>query len=90
MVARRVVIADNLPVAGAIVFPMFLFALVGLGVLELQVAYRAAIAVSLATLFGVGVYQGRRTSMNWFHSALSGAAAGSIGVIVVVIEAFFD
>jgi hypothetical protein len=90
MVARRIVIVDNLPVAGAIVIPMLLFALVGLGVLELQVAYNAAIAVSLGTLFGVGVYQGRLASMNWFHSAFSGAAAGSIGVIVVFIEAFFD
>jgi hypothetical protein len=89
-VARRIVIIDNLPVAGAIVIPMLLFALVGLGVLELQVAYRAAIAVSVGTLFGIGLYQGRLASLGWFHSALSGAAAGSIGVIVVVIEAFFD
>ena len=89
-VARRIVILDNLPVAGAVVFPMFLFALVGLDVLELQVAYRAAIAVSLGALFGLGVYQGRLASMGWFHSALSGAAAGSIGVIVILIEAFFD
>ena len=90
LVAGRSVIVDNIPVAGAIVFPMFLFALVGLGVLELQVAYRAAIAVSIGALFGVGIYEGRLASMGWFHSLLSGAAAGSIGVIVILIEAFFD
>jgi hypothetical protein len=90
VVARRIIIVDNLPVAGAIVFPLFLFALVGLGVLELRLAYRAAIAVSLGALFGIGIYEGRLASMNWFHSALSGVAAGSIGVIVILIEAFFD
>jgi len=88
MAERRIVIVDNLPVAGAIVIPLFLFALVGLGVLELRLAYSAAIAVSLSALFGLGVYQGRLASMNWLHSVFSGAAAGSIGVIVVVIEAF--
>jgi hypothetical protein len=88
-VARRTVVIDNLPVTGAVVVPMVLFSLVGLGVMELQMAYRGAIAFSLAALFAVGVYQGRASSMGWLHSILSGAAAGSIGVFVVVIEAFF-
>jgi hypothetical protein len=87
---RRLVVADNLPVVAAVVAPLTLFGLVGLGLLELETAYRAAIASSLAALFGIGLYQARLISMGWFHSIVSGLAAGSIGVIVVVIEAFFD
>jgi hypothetical protein len=30
------------------------------------------------------------SSLNWFHSILSGFAAGAIGVIVVAFEAFFE
>ncbi len=58
--------------------------------MTLQTAYRAAIVFSLAVLFGVGLYEGRRASMGWIHSTLSGAAAGAIGMIVIAIEAFFD
>jgi len=89
-VGRRLVVLDNLPVAAAIIVPMVLFALVGLEVIGLQMAYRGAIAFSLAALFGIGLYQGRVASLSWFNSILSGMAAGAIGVIVVVIEAFFD
>jgi hypothetical protein len=89
-VGRRMVIADNIPVLSAIVVPAILFALAGADVMTLQTAYTAAIGFSLAALFGVGLFEGRRASMGWIHSILSGAAAGAIGVIVVVIEAFFD
>jgi hypothetical protein len=88
-VARRTIVLDNLPVVGAIAVPLLLVSLAGIGVMDLQVAYRGAIAFSLATLFAVGFYQSRTASMSWFHSTLSGAAAGSIGVIVIWIEAFF-
>jgi hypothetical protein len=90
MVGRRLILADNLPLAAAIIVPMALFGLVGLGIIELVAAYRAAIAFSLGALFAIGLYQGRRSSMSWFTSILSGLAAGSIGVIVILIEAFFD
>jgi len=56
----------------------------------LDTAYRAAIAFTLAALFGLGLYEGRAASRSWLHSILSGAAAGAIGVIVVAVEAFFE
>jgi hypothetical protein len=89
-VGRRMVIADNIPVLSAVVVPAILFTLAGADVMTLQTAFTAAIVFSLAALFGVGLYEGRRASMGWIHSLLSGAAAGAIGVIVVAIEAFFD
>lgn len=89
-VGRRRVIADNTPVLSAIVVPAILFIMAGGGAMTLQTAYTASIVFSLAVLFGVGLYEGRRASMGWIHAALSGTAAGAIGVIVVAIEAFFD
>ena len=89
-IGRRMVIADNIPVLSAIVVPAILFALAGIDVMTLQTAYTLAIVFSLAALFGVGLYEGRRASMGWIHSTLSGTAAGAIGVIVIVAEAFFD
>ena len=89
-VGRRTVVVDNIPVLSAVVVPAILFALAGADAITLSTAYNAAIAFSLAVLFGVGLYEGRRASMGWTHSILSGAVAGAIGVIVVIIEAFFD
>jgi hypothetical protein len=89
-VGRRMVISDNIPVLSAVVVPAILFTLAGADVMTLQTAYTAALGFSLAALFGVGLYAGRQASMGWAYSTLSGTAAGAIGVIVVVIEAFFD
>ena len=89
-VGRRMVIADNIPVLSAVVVPAILFTLAGADVMTLQTAYTTAIVFSLVALFGVGLYEGRRASMGWIHSTLSGTSAGAIGVIVVAIEAFFD
>jgi hypothetical protein len=89
-VGRRMVVADNIPVLSAVVVPAILFTLAGADVMTLQAAFEAAIVFSIAALFGVGLYEGRRASMGWIHSLLSGAAAGAIGVAVVAIEAFFD
>lgn len=89
-VGRRMVIADNIPVLAAVAVPAILFTLAGADVMTLQTAFTAAIVFSLAALFGVGLYEGRRASMGWIHSILSGAAAGAIGVIVIAVEAFFD
>lgn len=89
-VGRLVVVEDNLPVLLAIVAPALLFVLAGIGVLTLQAAYVAAISFSLAALFGLGLYEGRSASMSWPKSLVSGAAAGAIGVVVVVVEAFFE
>ena len=87
---RCTVIVDNIPVLSAVVVPAILFTFAGADVIRLETAYTAAIAFSLAVLFGVGLYEGRRASMGWIHSMLSGAVAVAIGMIVVLIEAFFD
>ena len=86
---RRTVIVDNIPVVSAVVVPAALFIMAGAGVITLQAAYGAAIAFSLAVLFGLGLYEGRRASLGWTYSVISGAAAGAIGMTVVLIEAFF-
>lgn len=87
---RRAIIVDNLPVVSAVIVPAILFTLAGAKVISLQAAYGAAIVFSVAVLFGLGLYEGRRASMGWMYSVLSGAAAGAIGMTVVLIEAFFD
>jgi len=89
-IGRRMVVADNVPVLSAVVVPAILFTLAGADVMTLQTAFTAAIAFSLTALFGVGLYEGRRASMGWIRSLLSGTAAGAIGVIVVGVEVFFD
>ena len=89
-IGRRIVVEDNMPVLIAIVAPGLLFILAGLGAISLNTAYTAAIVFSLAALFGLGLYEGRTASMSWFHSLISGAAAGAIGLIVVAFEAFFE
>ena len=89
-VGRRIVVRDNLPVLFAIVGPGLLFLLAGIGVMDLQAAYTAAIVFSLTALFGLGLYESRTASMSWPHSIVSGSAAGAIGVIVVAFEAFFE
>lgn len=89
-VGRRIVVDDNLPVLAAVVVPAALFILAGFDVMTLQTAYVASIVFSLAALFGLGLYEGRTASMGWFHSILSGAGAGAIGVVVIVIEASFE
>jgi hypothetical protein len=87
---RRLIVKDNLPVLLAIVVPATLFLLSGADVLTLHVAYTISIVFSLLSLFGLGIYEGRRASMGWAHSLLSGTAAGAIGLVVVAFEAFFE
>jgi hypothetical protein len=89
-VGRRLVVENNLPVLIAIVGPALLFVLAGMDLMTLQTAYTASIVFSLVALFGLGLYEGRTASMGWLHSMLSGAAAGTIGLIVVAVEAFFE
>jgi hypothetical protein len=89
-VGRRMVVDDNLPVLIAIVAPALLFILAGMDVMTLHAAYSASIVFSVMALFGLGLYEGRTASMTWPLSILSGAAAGTIGLIVVAVEAFFE
>ena len=87
---RRMVVEDNLPVLLAVVVPATLFVLAWADVMALSDAYTASIVFSLVALFGLGLYEGRIASLSWVHSVLSGLAAGGIGVIVVLVEAFFE
>ena len=90
IVRRHLVVTDNLPVVAATIVPTVFLVLAGMDVVTLRAAYGAAIAFNLMALFGIGLYEGRASSMGWLHSTVSGLAAGAIGIIVVVIEAFFD
>lgn len=88
---RRLVVLDNLPVLFAVIIPAVLFLLAAAEVMTLRTAYTASIAFSVASLFALGLYEGRTTaSMGWAGSILSGAAAGAIGIVVVAVEAFFE
>jgi hypothetical protein len=87
---RHLEVKDNLPVLLSIVVPGALFLLAGADVMTLRRAYGLAIVFTLISLFGLGLYEGRRASMGWIHSVLSGAAAGAIGIVVVAFEAFFE
>lgn len=89
-VGRRMVVEDNVPVLFAIVAPAVFFILAAIDVMSLHDAYTVSIVVSLIALFGLGLYEGRASSMGWGPSLLSGIAAGAIGVVVVAFEALFD
>ena len=90
VVRRHLIVTDNLPVVAATIVPTAFLVLAGMDVITLRAAYDASIAFNLIALFGIGLYEGRASSMGWFHSTVSGLAAGAIGIVVVVIEAFFD
>ena len=89
-VARRLVVADNLPVLLAIVLPGLLFVLAGVGAIELHRAYNLSIAITVAALVGLGLYEGKAASMSTGRTVLSGLSAGAIGVLIVAAEAFFE
>lgn len=87
---RRMVVADNVPVVAAVIVPAISFILAGLGAIELRTAYRISIGFSIVALVLLGLYQGRKSGMNWPKSALSGAVAGGIGVLMIIFEAVFE
>lgn len=87
---RRMIVEDNLPVLLAVVVPTVLFVLAWADAMALDTAYAISIVFSLVALFGLGLYEGRVASLGWLHSIISGLAAGGIGVIVVLVEAFFE
>jgi hypothetical protein len=89
-VRRRLVVEDNLPIVLAIAFPAMLFALAGVDLVALDTAYSASIVFCVVSLVGLGLYEARIASLNWFHSILSGLAAGGIGAVLVLVEAFFE
>ncbi|MGI9529401.1 MAG: hypothetical protein ACR2NG_06790 [Acidimicrobiia bacterium] len=87
---RRMVVADNIPVVAAVIVPAVSFILAGLEVIDLRTAYRISIGFSIVALFALGLYQGRKSGMNWPKSALSGAVAGGIGMLMIIFEAAFE
>ena len=87
---RRLVVRDNLPLLAAVVVPAISFVLAGLGALDLLAAYRISIGFCLIALAGLGLYQGRAGGLGWPRSLLSAAAAGGIGLFLVIVEAAFD
>jgi len=88
--AARLVVADNVPVLAAIVVPGALFVAVGIGWIELTVAYAASITFTILTLFGLGVYEAHVAGMRGVRVVVGGIGAAAIGFLVVAVEALFD
>jgi Flp pilus assembly protein protease CpaA len=84
------VVRDNVPVVAAVVVPVVAFVLAGADVMSLETAFRVSIAFSLLALVAVGLDEGRTSGLSWPRSLLSAAAAGGIGLLVVLVEAFFE
>ena len=82
------VVADNLPVVAAVVVPAAAFILAGIGAIELRTAYQISIGFSIVALILLGLYQGRKSGMSWPKSAVSGAVAGGIGVLMIIYVVF--
>jgi hypothetical protein len=89
-VGRKIVVEDNIPVVAAVAVPAVTFVFAGAGTIELLTAYRISIGFSLVALAGLGLYQGRKSGLNWSISVLSGVAAGAIGLLMVFVEATFE
>lgn len=87
---RRIVVKDNIAVLAAVVVPAAAFILAGAGAITLITAYRVSIGFSLIALAGLGLYQGRKSNMGWSRSIVSAAAAGAIGILMVIVEATFE
>ena len=85
---RHLLIADNLPVLAAVVLPSLLLIAAALGWLELAIALDLAIVLSVAALVFVGVYQAHKQGASTTLKLAIGAIGGSIGVIVILLEAF--
>ena len=83
---RRVLIADNLPLAAAVVVPTLLLLAAALGWIGLAVAMDLSIIVSLASLFGLGAYQARRVGAPPSQQLAIGLLGGTLGLIVVIAE----
>ena len=89
-VAKRLVVADNLPVLSAIVVPSALFLLAGIGWIELSVAFGLSIGFTMAALFALGMYEAHMAGMRGIQKLVGGVSAAAIGALIVGIEAFFD
>lgn len=86
----RAVARNNVPLLLAIVVQTAFLLFAWLDAITLQTAYIASIAYTLVALFGLGVFSGRATSYNWPRAILSGIEAGTVGIVIVVVEALFD
>jgi hypothetical protein len=87
---RRLVALDNAPVLAGVVLPVVAFILAEAGVLTLSAAFRISIVFCLLTLAGLGFHEGQVNGLGWSRSTISAAAAGGIGLVMVLVEAAFD
>ncbi len=87
---RRLVVINNLPVVGSIAVPSLMFVLAWMDLVPMRTAYFVSIAFTLLALFGLGMYEGRIAGFKTLHSVVSGFAAAAVGVLVVLVETFFD
>jgi hypothetical protein len=85
-VERRVLIADNIPVAGSVVIPTLLLVGAGLGLISLQLAIDLSIILSIMSLFALGAFQARRHHASVSRQLAIGALGGALGVVVVLAE----
>jgi len=83
---RHVLIADNLPLAAAVVVPTLLLLAAALDWIGLAVAIDLSIVVSLAALFGLGAYQARRVGAPPSRQLAIGLLGGALGLVVVFAE----
>ena len=88
-VAKRLVVADNLPVVSGIVVPSVLFVVAGIGWIELSVAFGLSIGFTVAALFALGMHEARLAGMRGIRLLAGGLGAAAIGLFIVGIEAFF-
>ena len=87
---RRLVVLDNAPVLAGVVLPVVAFILAEAGVLTVSAAFTISIVFCLLTLAGLGFYEGQVNGLGWSRSTISAAAAGGIGLVMVLVEAAFD
>ena len=80
------VVLDNLPVLLGIAGPSVLFIAAWAGAIELDTAFRWAIALSLVALYGIGVLEGRRMGYSWPRSQLVGLSGALLGGAIILVE----
>ena len=83
---RHLLIADNVPVLWSIVTPTVLFALAGLGLMDLAVAIDASIVAAVLGLLVVGVLQSRQSGASTATQVGIGFIGVVVGVIVILLE----
>lgn len=84
---RADVLLDNLPVLLGVAGPAVLFIAAWAGAIDIETAFRWAIAFSLAALYGIGVLEGRRMGYSWPRSQVVGLFGALLGGAIIAVEA---